>query len=846
MEFFQTTEATTGEARVFNALREAFRQDEGLCFLRYPFFETRGRFRHEPDILMLHRDLGLLIIEVKDLQARHVSRMEGHTWHMADWHKGIEEPYAQAEAQMWSALKRFNSVPLLHDRLKHHALVALPNVPRAEWAAKGFTLLPCNPAILHKDELGPVTLRRRLGDFAGTAGRSRLTNEEWQKARAVLGFGTVIEQIQKRGGFAGTAARVAASETRIAALDLEQVSIGVEIPPGPQRIRGIAGSGKTMLLAIKAARMHLAHPDWDIAFTFNTKSLYQVIQSYITELCRYLGDSEPNWRKLRVMHAWGGRTTGPGLYYVTAQAMGRKARIPNDFVRSTVAEKLAVACRELLEPGRVPELFDAVLVDEGQDLLSDFYRLAYAVLKAPKRLIWAYDEAQSLDHLTIPTSENLFGRGPDGKLLVDVAGQYPGGIYKSHIMRRCYRTPRQILLAAHAVGMGLLRPEGPVQAITTKSGWQDIGYSVETGGFASPGAEVVLVRSMANSGHPLDSLPMPRRPLLRSQGFADREAEFEACARCVQEQVRTGVRAEQIMVVHLGFKDELQRLAGRLSEAGVVVHSTEENPREFRRAGAVTVTGVHRAKGNESRVVFVTGLDCVERVEGEVVNRNHLFVALTRSRQECIVSGVSTRSRRLLHELETLHRMGDRIVFLAPDPKRLKRSLEDEPSPGVPSDPPRPQESPVRASVADDERFRTHLPLYDVRAAAGPWGAGRVVEQEVDGWVDATAIGALSTDMFAVRVAGKSMEPQIADGSIAVFRHLRDSVPEGKIVLVQQLQADHESVAVVVKRLARSVSGYRLESLNPLYSPLAFDPFSEKEPVRLLGVYLGVVPPARS
>ena len=50
-----------------------------------------------------------------------------------------------------------------------------------------------------------------------------------------------------------------------------------QIPPGPQRIRGIAGSGKTRLLCQKAAWMHKEHPDWDIAYVFFTQALYDEI-----------------------------------------------------------------------------------------------------------------------------------------------------------------------------------------------------------------------------------------------------------------------------------------------------------------------------------------------------------------------------------------------------------------------------------------------------------------------------------------------------------------------------------------------------------------------------------------
>lgn len=41
-----------------------------------------------------------------------------------------------------------------------------------------------------------------------------------------------------------------------------------EIPEGPQRIRGLAGSGKTIVLALKAAYLHTQYPDMKIAVTF--------------------------------------------------------------------------------------------------------------------------------------------------------------------------------------------------------------------------------------------------------------------------------------------------------------------------------------------------------------------------------------------------------------------------------------------------------------------------------------------------------------------------------------------------------------------------------------------------
>ena len=91
--------------------------------------------------------------------------------------------------------------------------------------------------------------------------------------------------------------------------DLQQEIIAKQIPPGPQRIRGVTGSGKTVLLCQKAAQMYLKHPDWDIAVVFFTRSLYDLIVSSLDKWIRHFTHGEQSYdpanSKLRVLHAWG-------------------------------------------------------------------------------------------------------------------------------------------------------------------------------------------------------------------------------------------------------------------------------------------------------------------------------------------------------------------------------------------------------------------------------------------------------------------------------------------------------------------------------------------------------------
>lgn len=98
-------------------------------------------------------------------------------------------------------------------------------------------------------------------------------------------------------------------------------------------------------------------------------------------------------------------------------------------------------------------------------------------------------------------------------------------------------------------------------------------------------------------------------------------------------------------------------------------------------------------------------------------------------------------------------------------------------------------------------RFETHLPYYSsIDLAAGSLGQDRTT-QEAD-WIDASVHGrkALHEDMFAVRVHGRSMEPEIPDGSICVFRFYYGGPRSGGIYIVQRMASLSDGGEFTLKR----------------------------------------------
>lgn len=96
--------------------------------------------------------------------------------------------------------------------------------------------------------------------------------------------------------------------------------------------------------------------------------------------------------------------------------------------------------------------------------------------------------------------------------------------------------------------------------------------------------------------------------------------------------------------------------------------------------------------------------------------------------------------------------------------------------------------------------YETHLPLIPIELAAG--GFGRDKAKGAEQWVDVQVPGRrrLTDDMFVVRVQGHSMEPDIPDGSLCVFRSYYGGSRRNGIFIVQRVGTLDEGGECTLKR----------------------------------------------
>lgn len=689
-----------GEKVVWEAIQSIFSHRKCLGYWRYPIFSKAGKFRKEPDILIIDLELGIIIIEVKSVTIEQITSIQGHRWEYQNFYREFGNPYQQGEAQLFALAEYIDQEPFLKNQVTGRVLVSLPFVPEQDWNQKGFNQLPSCPPIIFKNHLlSSLSLEKIIQQTPPIIKGRPLTEQQWELLLAIVS-GTpvftkethrVLSHTQSRGKI------LQKLKTHLSQFDLQQEKIAKQIPPGFQRIRGIAGSGKTVLLCQKAAMMHLKYPQWKIAFIFFSRSLYQEIINQIDRWIRYFSHQQKSYdrnsQSLQVFHAWGSQEK-LGFYRLLCQVTGIISLRVDQTTYQSPNEALGEACVDLLKQAKIPQLFDAILIDERQDLMVDhwhyqgkqpFYWLAYQALRPvnpmfpqQRRLIWAYDELQSLDSLKVPSISEIFGE----ELSYLATGHYTHDIKKTENMNRCYRTPHELITIAHAIGMGWLRKEGMLTGMSHKKEWQSLGYEIE--GQLIKGEKITIIRPNKNSSNLISSLW--KDSLIEFNSYLSRQQEISALAKNIKHNLRhDGLRpSQEILVIILGEYFEAIKLqktiANLLIREGIDIFLpgttscnclTEENyyyRNQFWYEGAVTISRIYRAKGQEADMVYVVGLDHIAQNEDNLLLRNQLLIAITRSRGWVTLSGIGNYA--FYQELSNVINGKDSFTFTYTPPQQ--------------------------------------------------------------------------------------------------------------------------------------------------------------------------------
>ena len=203
-------------------------------------------------------------------------------------------------------------------------------------------------------------------------------------------------------------------------MDLEQERLARTLGDGHRLLRGVAGSGKTIVLICRVRYLLAQHPDWKI-----------LVVCYNRVLARFLHRTIRDKRvEVLTFDAWCLQQLGAAGVDVPEPA-GRGPQW-DEFWVETVPKLLSQAFNE----GRVPAgAYQAILVDEGQDFADNWYRL----------LLRALDPETNRLFIALDSSQNIYRRRISWRSLgIQIAGH-------TKVLKRNFRNTRPILAAAYAM-----------------------------------------------------------------------------------------------------------------------------------------------------------------------------------------------------------------------------------------------------------------------------------------------------------------------------------------------------------------------------------------------------------
>ncbi|MCS7041675.1 MAG: AAA family ATPase [Bryobacteraceae bacterium] len=638
------------QARVGIALLKAFGDHAG----GFLYFEpcTARSTQRPADAVLCHPLVGVVVVEVKGYPISMIERISGGSFYVR--RKGLmrpENPFQQVRLAMFeikNAVERASEpgeqIPLLE------YFVSLPNISRSDWEAAGFHQCVEMDRLWLAEDLGNDSLRQRLMEFA--SGKQKLlgmnlpfTARQIELVRRAFGDSAVIQQQRP--------VRREVSQERLGAyiddllnsdkyLSAEQQELSrLEVRGQPRLIRGVAGSGKTVVLANMTARYvkraltqqgELFQPGPAaprVAVVCFNRALVSLIRSKIHDSYaqQTMGAIPDGVVKISHLNGlmWDLIEEGLPIHYVRIQG---EDGVEEAAKRAAEYRRQLAELRAQREAALEPFLLDAMFVDEGQDFEEEEFRLLLDLIRPDRRtgektLIIFYDDAQ-----------NLYGRTRPVWRHVGIDVQRGD---RSRVMKECFRNTRQIVEFAFNLLIGSCGPPG-VRAEMKAFADLDTLRNRRLGDKPLIEEQGELVRVHFARG----SWAWPRVHL-----FPSREQELEWVVSELRRLiVEESVRPEDILVefhVSTEFRDLGERIRSRLpagSIEGILQpygRSADRDKLIFR-PNHLTLSTTKGAKGYDAPVVFLVGADLFPATtEG----RASFYVGATRARLLLNVSGLA-------------------------------------------------------------------------------------------------------------------------------------------------------------------------------------------------------------
>ena len=621
---FSDANITTGEKKALRTLQDGL---DDSVFLWYQPKLSKSR---RTDIIAYVPDLGIILYEVKDWTVDSIVHANPDVWtvEFKTTIKKVKNPYVQARDYyfnlngMLQGRESFvDNYGTYQGKVKIPIAVAVifPNIRKSDFLESHLDKVIEVKRCLFREDIrfiqeadGPKKIRDRLREhFDPWWVNDELSDSELDELRGILY--PEITAVQKDKG--GTEKEITLDRYQ------EQVARKI-VGSGHTIIRGVAGSGKSLVLCSKALLITTEHPEWKVLITCYNVSLASQLRYYIDSFRKRKNVSLENLEIVhfhslcgKLINKYGG--TFPRFDRAGALSSQQFASLSDDKKETKLDDmESELLGQELHRIGsnKKVEKFQAILVDESQDFHPSWLRSLLLFLDGKTDFL-------------------LLSEDPNQKIYPRTFSYKSAGINVAEGRKRSmrlplgYRSTHEIIIPASRLVVNsnwdefykqfvevegellpaesVNRPKGKYPKMVVERNYadicsmiaNDISRKVKEGFRRSDFAVLYLVK---NSG---------------SAKSRQREFEFEKKTDYVQG-IRAALAAQNITYFWLS---ESQNSKGSFDQ--------------FR--DAVTISTIFSAKGLEFEIVYIVGLELYpwsKRNKRE--NASLLYVAMTRAKSE--------------------------------------------------------------------------------------------------------------------------------------------------------------------------------------------------------------------
>jgi superfamily I DNA and RNA helicase len=436
---------TPGERKVFDLLK---RLPDQTTWVWYEV--TIGERNRRPDFTLLDIQRGVMIIEVKDWDENVILNVSSKSFRI-QYGGRIATDSANPARKCEIYRRDLNEAMQLKDTLCDdrdrllvpvNYLVAFPNLTKEAFEKKGLQEVMSVENILFKDDLSIGVITNKIEALLPCL-PANFNNQQLTAIKQTLRPETTVENDPHVNGLLKTVEKVSHEEMeREFAVDVIQEQIAKSLGEGPRLLRGFAGSGKTLILLMRA-KLLLSN-----AIAKKEKKRILILCWNIS-LANYLRQA---FLKIRIPY------DGAVLDHLNVQPSSNQASIEiihfigwaRDIVRQYSYKRFPSAedpnffeeVTKLLSLISLPVIdkYDAIFIDEAQDFAPEWISYLFENMIA---------EAE-------PRTRNLIISADDAQRIYQHQGKqgFAGSHYniplqgRSTVLRRVYRNSARVWMFA--------------------------------------------------------------------------------------------------------------------------------------------------------------------------------------------------------------------------------------------------------------------------------------------------------------------------------------------------------------------------------------------------------------